>query len=153
MPLKGLPRPHRELSGPERKQWQRGAMPAYRGLTSGEDGGPYSLGRICPTHCRMSGALRPERRGAGGASMGAAIPKHALRTIMQLWEQGASLLALMVKHPPARRETWVRSPGREDPLEEGLATHPSVLVWRIPMDRGSWWAAVGRDRSTKHSPE
>ena len=144
MPLKGLPRPgqspHRELYGPERKQ--RGAMPAYRGLTSGEDEGPYSLRRICPTHCKMSGVLGPEPR---SASMGAAIPKQAFRTIMQLGEQGASLLALMVKHPPARRETWVRSPGREDPLEEGMATHSGVLVWRIPMDRGAWWAAVGRD--------
>ena len=32
--------------------------------------------------------------------------------------------------------------GLEDPLEEGMATHSSILAWRIPMDRGSWWAAV-----------
>ena len=32
--------------------------------------------------------------------------------------------------------------GQEDPLEEGMATHPSILAWRIPMDRGAWWAAV-----------
>ena len=37
----------------------------------------------------------------------------------------------MVKSPPAMQETWVRSLGGEDPLEEGLATHSSVLVWRI----------------------
>ena len=30
--------------------------------------------------------------------------------------------------------------GREDPLEEGMATHSSILAWRIPMDRGAWWA-------------
>ena len=30
----------------------------------------------------------------------------------------------------------------EDPLEEGMATHPSILSWRIPMDRGTWWATV-----------
>ena len=48
----------------------------------------------------------------------------------------------MVKNPPAMRETWVRSPGWEDPLEEGLATHSSIFAWRIPMDRGAWRAVV-----------
>ena len=33
-------------------------------------------------------------------------------------------------------------PSGEDPLEEGLATHSSILAWRIPMDRGAWWATV-----------
>ena len=37
-----------------------------------------------------------------------------------------------VKNPPAVQETWDRSLGREDPLEEGAATHSSVLAWRIP---------------------
>ena len=32
--------------------------------------------------------------------------------------------------------------GREDPLEEGLAAHSSILAWRIPMGRGTWWAIV-----------
>ena len=32
--------------------------------------------------------------------------------------------------------------GWEDPLEEGLVTHSSILAWRIPMDRGAWWATV-----------
>ena len=36
------------------------------------------------------------------------------------------------------QETWVRSLGWEDSLEEGMATHSSILVWRIPMDRGAW---------------
>ena len=40
------------------------------------------------------------------------------------------------------RETWVWSPGWEDPLEEGIATHSSILAWRIPMDIGAWWATV-----------
>ena len=47
-----------------------------------------------------------------------------------------------VKNPPAMRETWVRSLGWEDPLEEGMATHSSILAWRIPMDRGAWRATV-----------
>ena len=33
---------------------------------------------------------------------------------------------------------WVRSLGQEDPLEEGMATHYSILAWGIPMDRGAW---------------
>ena len=39
-------------------------------------------------------------------------------------------------------EIWVRSLGWEDPLEEGMATHSNILAWRIPMDRGAWWATV-----------
>ena len=48
----------------------------------------------------------------------------------------ASLGAQMVKNPPAMQETWVRSLDWEDSLEEGMATHSSILVWRIPKDRG-----------------
>ena len=44
----------------------------------------------------------------------------------------ASLVAQLVKNLPTRRETWVRSLGQEDPLEEGKATHSSILAWRIP---------------------
>ena len=44
----------------------------------------------------------------------------------------ASLVAHMVKNPPAMQETWVRSLGWEDALEEGMATHSSILAWRIP---------------------
>ena len=39
-------------------------------------------------------------------------------------------------------ETWVRSLGWEDPLENGVATHDNILAWRIPMDRGAWQATV-----------
>ena len=39
-------------------------------------------------------------------------------------------------------ESPVQSLGQEDPLEEGMATHSSILAWRIPMDRGAWQAAV-----------
>ena len=47
-----------------------------------------------------------------------------------------SLVTQMVKNPPAMRETWVRSLGWEDPLEEDIAIHSGILAWRIPMDRG-----------------
>ena len=42
------------------------------------------------------------------------------------------------------QEIQVRSLGQEDPLEEGMATHSSIVAWRIPMDRGAWWAIVHR---------
>ena len=54
----------------------------------------------------------------------------------------AFLMAQMVKNLPATWETWVQSLGWEDPLKEGMATHSSILIWRIPMDRGAWWATV-----------
>ena len=44
----------------------------------------------------------------------------------------ASLVAQLVKNPPAMRETWVRSLGWDNPLEKGKATHSSILAWRIP---------------------
>ena len=56
----------------------------------------------------------------------------------------ASLVAQMVKNPPAMWETWVRFLGWGDPLEEGMATHSSILAWRISIDRGSWRATVHR---------
>ena len=51
---------------------------------------------------------------------------------------GASLGAQIVKNPPAMQETWVQSLGWKDPLEVGMATHSSILAWRIPKDRGAW---------------
>ena len=44
----------------------------------------------------------------------------------------SSLVAQMVKRLPTMRETWVQSLGREDPLEKEMATHSSILAWRIP---------------------
>ena len=46
----------------------------------------------------------------------------------------ASLVAQLVKNPPAVRETRVQSFGWEDPLEKGKATHSSILAWRIPWN-------------------
>ena len=56
--------------------------------------------------------------------------------------QWASLVAQLVKNLPAMQETWVQSLGWEDALEEGMATHSSILAWRIPKDRGAWRAMV-----------
>ena len=44
----------------------------------------------------------------------------------------ASLVAQMVKNLPAMQDTWVQSLGQEDSLEKGMATHSSLLAWRIP---------------------
>ena len=41
-------------------------------------------------------------------------------------------MAQIVKNLPSMQETWVRSLGQEDPLEKGMATHSSILAWRIP---------------------
>ena len=46
--------------------------------------------------------------------------------------QGASLVAQRVKNLPAMQETPIQSLGQETPLETGMATHSSILVWRIP---------------------
>ena len=61
--------------------------------------------------------------------------------VRKIWGEGigyllqyswASLVAQLVKNPPAMQEIWVRSLGWEDPMEKGKATHSSVLAWRIP---------------------
>ena len=54
----------------------------------------------------------------------------------------SSLAAQSVKNQPAMLETWVRSLGWEDPLEERMAIHSSILAWRILMERGTWQATV-----------
>ena len=41
-------------------------------------------------------------------------------------------MAQLVKNTPAMQDTWVQSPGQEDPMEEGMAAHSSILAWRIP---------------------
>ena len=54
---------------------------------------------------------------------------YSIHSISSVW---ASLVAQLVKNPPAAWETWVPSLGWEDPLEKGTATHSSTLAWRIP---------------------
>ena len=53
-----------------------------------------------------------------------------------------SPVAQMVENMHAMHEPWVQSLGWETLLEEGMATHSSILAWRIPMDRGAWQATV-----------
>ena len=70
------------------------------------------------------------------------IDNSVLHFTSLLCEWGIPLVAQMVKNPPAIQETQVQFLGRENPLEEGKATHSSILSWRIPMDRGAWQATV-----------
>ena len=59
---------------------------------------------------------------------------QSLQTTWELRE--ASLVAQTVENLPAMRGTWARSLGWEDPLEEGMAIHASVLAWEIPWTEG-----------------
>ena len=76
-------------------------------------------------------------------------------------EQGllASLVASLVKNPPAIQETHVRSLGGEDPLEKELATHSCILAWNIPWTeetgelQSMGLQRVGLDLATKPLPE
>ena len=54
----------------------------------------------------------------------------------------ASLVAQMIKHLPAMKKTWVQSLGLEDPQEKEMATHSSILAWKIP-----WIKEPGRLQS------
>ena len=63
-------------------------------------------------------------------------------TVMPLFK--TSLVAQMVKCLPAMRETWVQFRGQEDALEKEMATHSSILAWRIP-----WTEEPGRLQSTR----
>ena len=51
-------------------------------------------------------------------------------------------MAQIVKNRPAMQEMQVQSRGWKDPLEEGMATHSSILAWENPMDGEAWWATV-----------
>ena len=52
-------------------------------------------------------------------------------------KEWASLVSQMVKNLPAKQKTI---PSWEDPLEDNVTTHSNIPAWRIPVDRGAWWA-------------
>ena len=68
--------------------------------------------------------------------------EHLLELTLVVHDGRASLVAQLVKNLPAMQETWVRSLGREDPLEKEMETHTSILAWRIP-----WTEEPGRLQS------
>ena len=75
-------------------------------------------------------------------SQGKRIWKRIYMCLYVCITEWASLVAQMVKNPSAMPEPWVWSLGWEEPLEESVATHSSILAWRIPMDGGAWRATV-----------
>ena len=71
-----------------------------------------------------------------------------------IWRlQGASLMAQMVKNPPAMQKTRVRALLQEDPLEKGMATHSSVLAWRIPWTEEPGLQSMGSQRVLSEEEE
>ena len=88
--------------------------------------------------CTMNPAhfVSKERQVSAGPLRAWHVSLHVGTRQVAIW---ASLVAQLVKNPPAMRETWVRSLGWEDPLEKGKATHSSILAWRIPWTVQSIW--------------
>ena len=64
--------------------------------------------------------------------------------------QKSSLIAESVKNMPAMQETRVQLLGWKDPLEKEMATHSSILAWRIPWTRGAWQATIHRIERVRH---
>ena len=80
-----------------------------------------SAGKESACNARDAGLISGSGRSAGEG--------RGYQSIQYSW---ASLVAQLVKNLPAIWETWVQSLGWEDPLEKGMATHFSILAWRIP---------------------
>ena len=117
-----LPSPSQDDISPNRHSawWQ-----------SGQSGFPgSSAGKESPCNAGDPGLISGSERSPGE---GIGYP------LQYSW---ASLMAQTIKNLPTMQETWVRSLGWEDPLEEGMVTHSSILAWRIPIDRGAWRAIV-----------
>ena len=104
---------------------------------------PKDLAHL-PSPTPRGWGTHPSRQGFAGTSYGCPPPPvrpsraeavlHFLNELfifMEAYRQKASLVAQTVKNLPATQETWVRSLGREDPLEKRMATHSSILAWRI----------------------
>ena len=80
------------------------------------------------------------------------LPGRAHTSEIKGWGEvspGSGGVPQMVKNPPVMQETQVHPLGREDHLEKGMATHSSILAWRIPMDRGAWRATVHGSRRAR----
>ena len=83
-----------------------------------------------------------EARDAGSIPGSGRSPREGVGYPLQYsW---VSLVAQMVKNPPAMQKIWDRSLGWENPLEKDMATHSSILGLENPMDRGAWRATVYR---------
>ena len=159
------------LVGPEgpppawgpRSQWPRSQRTFPQNLTPGTppQGRPPTLSRHSPCEhlTGPSSAPHPLLGASQVAAVGESLPADAgdVRDAGSIPGLGGSpgegigyplqyswapLVVQTLKHPPAMRETLVRSLGWEDPLEKVKANHSSILAWRIPTDRRAWWATV-----------
>ena len=100
----------------------------------------HSSRQYCSKHtpCKGSSAGKESTCNSGDLGLIPGLGRSAGEGIsFPLQYSWASLVDQTVKNPPAMQETWVRSLGWEDPLEEGMATHSSILAWRITMDKRS----------------
>ena len=93
--------------------------------------GPNSCLHISGVTRWLSPRVRCQRAGEPGTVSTFGQNSLVVSTMLP-WPQWASLVTHKVKNLLAVQETEVRSIGREDPLEKGMATHSSVLAWRIP---------------------
>ena len=83
-------------------------------------------------------------------SCGTVFPVYSL--LMNGWEDPTfenRCLELPANQCRRCKRTRIQSLSGEDPLEEGMATHSSILAWRIPMGRGAWWATIHRVAKTR----
>ena len=80
----------------------------------------------------------------------ASLLVHSTSQNLLQWAHPNSLVAQSIKNLPAMQETWVQSLGGEDPLEEGMATHSSILAWRIPRTEEPGGLQSIRSHRVKH---
>ena len=108
---------------------------------------PHQLLEFAQVHvCWIGDAIQPSHH-LSSSSSAFNVSQHQglfqwVSCLHQVALSRSFLVAHMVKNPPAVWETWVQPLGWENPLQEGMATHSSILAWRIPMDRGAWQAIV-----------
>ena len=108
-------------------------------ICKGPDSKQFALCRLPCLHCSYSSLLSYQESIHRQWQWVECVP---IKVYFYLWLSFASLVTQTVKNPPAMQETWYRSLGWEDPLEEGMVTHSSIPAWRITMDRGAWQATV-----------
>ena len=120
-------RPHEESHGKNtlNPRMENKGAPARPRVPGEPAGGPAMI-----SLCLQEGpSVRPAQEPASGT--------QSTKRTRGIMKGRASLITQSVKNLPAVQETWVQFLGREDPLEEGMATHSSILAWRIPWTEES----------------
>ena len=103
---------------------------------------PFCLGCLCLNPLCLILTVPPKPKLSVTSRMDPCTDSMMISSLSPLNPSPLGWLPQTVKNLPAMSETWVQYLGWEDPLEEGLATHSSILAWRIPTDRGAWLARV-----------